>query len=51
MRQWKSQAVTVAQTSKAAADEVGVDAQVEAHLLPPNAAQPQAAAQDKGASA
>ena len=36
MRQWKSQAVAVAQASKTAADEVGVDARVEAHLLPPN---------------
>ena len=36
MRQWKSQAVAVAQASKTAADEVGVDAQVGAHLLPPN---------------
>ena len=35
MRQWKSQAVAVAQASKTA-DEVGVDARVEAHLLPPN---------------
>ena len=36
MRQCKPQAVAVAQASKAAADEVGVDAQVGAHLLPPN---------------
>ena len=36
MRQCKPQAVAVAQVSKAAADEVGVDAQVGAHLLPPN---------------
>ena len=39
MRQWKSQAVAVAQASKTAADEVGVDARVEAHLLPPTSNQ------------
>ena len=36
MRQWKSQAVAEAQASKTAADEVGADARVVAHLLPPN---------------
>ena len=39
MRQCKPQAVAVAQASKAAADEVGVDARVEAHLLPPTSNQ------------